>query len=64
MPPLYNPSPYRYDLGAAVALWRPALRPAAMALGVCFHGGNSLIFRTIHSFPFVCRLEHGGWRKG
>ena len=49
-----------YDLLAPVALWhpRPRVRRAAAAVGACFHVTNSLLFRTIHSFPFVCTAAY------
>ena len=49
-----------YDLLSPVALWhpRPRVRWAAAAVGVCFHATNSLLFQTIHSFPFVCTAAY------
>ena len=47
-----------YDLLAPPALWHPTWRWVAMAVGVGFHGGNSLLFSTIHSFPFVCTAAY------
>ena len=49
-----------YDLLAPVALWHPwpRVRWAAVAVGVGFHGTNSLLFNTIHSFPFVCTAAY------
>ena len=42
-----------FDLMAAVALWHGTGRKFIFALSPFFHGANTLIFRTIGSFPFV-----------
>ena len=49
-----------YDLAAPLALWfgPDRARLAAFTLGLLFHGGNSLMFPTIHSFPFVCTAAY------